>query len=94
MLGTDDIEATRRIAEARGRSRILVPTAFDVDGYAHAALRAGAGGFLLKDARPERERETLVAVGKGWTDGEIGTRFIVTESTVKAHVGRPPCPAL
>lgn len=138
MPGMDGIEATRLIAEAGGRSRVLVLTTFDVDEYVHAALRAGASGFLLKDARPEellagiravaggdaviapaltrrildeyarhvparrgdpgedpqvaslteREREILVAIGKGWTNGEIAARFVVTESTVKTHVGR------
>ncbi|MFG2944484.1 response regulator [Streptomyces adustus] len=138
MPGMDGIEATRRIAEAGGRSRVLVLTTFDVDEYVHAALRAGASGFLLKDARPEellagiravaegdaviapaltrrildeyaryvpgsrgdqgedprlaslteREREILVAIGKGWTNSEIAARFFVAESTVKTHVGR------
>jgi DNA-binding NarL/FixJ family response regulator len=138
MPGMDGIEATRRIAEAGGRSRVLVLTTFDVDEYVHAALRAGASGFLLKDARPDellagiravaggdaviapaltrrildeyarhvpigkgdpgedprlasltdREREILVAIGKGWTNGEIAARFVVSESTVKTHVGR------
>ncbi|MEU7423215.1 response regulator transcription factor [Streptomyces sp. NPDC040750] len=138
MPGMDGIEATRRITEAGGRSRVLVLTTFDVDEYVHAALRAGASGFLLKDARPEellagiravaggdaviapaltrrildeyarhvpakrgdagkdprlaalteREREILVAIGKGWTNGEIAARFVVAESTVKTHVGR------
>ncbi|OIK27359.1 response regulator [Streptomyces malaysiense] len=138
MPGMDGIEATRRIVEAGGRSRVLVLTTFDVDEYVHAALRAGASGFLLKDARPEellagiravaggdaviapaltrrildeyarhvpvrrgdagedprlaslteREREILVAIGKGWTNGEIAARFVVSESTVKTHVGR------
>jgi DNA-binding NarL/FixJ family response regulator len=36
----------------------------------------------------DREREILVAVGKGWTNGEIATRFVLSESTVKTHVGR------
>ncbi|MCX4854291.1 response regulator transcription factor [Streptomyces canus] len=138
MPGMDGIEATRRIVAAGGRSRILVLTTFDLDEYVHAAIRAGASGFLLKDARPEellagiravavgdaviapaltrrlldefaqyvpshrtdpsedprltsltdREREILVAVGKGWTNGEIAARFVVSESTVKTHVGR------
>ena len=138
MPGMDGIEATRRIAAAGDRSRILVLTTFDLDEYVHAAIRAGASGFLLKDARPEellagiravasgdaviapaltrrlldqfaqyvpaqrgdapedpalasltdREREILVAVGKGWTNGEIATRFVLSESTVKTHVGR------
>lgn len=53
MPGMDGIEATRRIAAAGDRSRVLVLTTFDLDEYVHAALRAGASGFLLKDARPE-----------------------------------------
>ncbi|MDF9811765.1 response regulator transcription factor [Streptomyces sp. SPB162] len=138
MPGMDGIQATRRIVAAGGRSRVLVLTTFDLDEYVHAALRAGASGFLLKDARPEellagiravavgdaviapaftrrlleeyaryvpshrtdpaedprltsltdREREILVAVGKGWTNGEIAARFVLSESTVKTHVGR------
>lgn len=137
MPGMDGIEATRRIVAAGNRSRVLVLTTFDLDEYVHAALRAGASGFLLKDARPEellagiravavgdaviapaltrrlldefaryvpshrdstedgglgsltdREREILVAVGKGWTNSEIAARFVVSESTVKTHVGR------
>jgi DNA-binding NarL/FixJ family response regulator len=136
MPGMDGIEATRRIVAAGDRSRVLVLTTFDLDEYVHAALRAGASGFLLKDARPEellagiravaagdaviapaltrrllhefarlvpsatsaedprlraltdREREILVAIGKGWTNGEIAERFVLSESTVKTHVGR------
>ncbi|MGY0063443.1 response regulator [Streptomyces sp. LZ34] len=138
MPGMDGIDATRRIVAAGGRSRVLVLTTFDLDEYVHAAIRAGASGFLLKDARPEellagiravasgdaviapaltrrlldefaqyvpshrtdpsevprltsltdREREILVAVGKGWTNGEIAARFVLSESTVKTHVGR------
>ncbi|MGW3031981.1 response regulator [Streptomyces sp. NPDC001178] len=138
MPGMDGIEATRRIVATGERSRVLVLTTFDLDEYVHAALRAGASGFLLKDARPEellagiravaigdaviapaltrrlldefaqyvpahrgglaedprltsltdREREILVAVGKGWTNGEIAAHFVLSESTVKTHVGR------
>ena len=36
----------------------------------------------------ERERETLVAIGHGWTNGEIAERLSLSESTVKTHVGR------
>ena len=53
MPGMDGIEATRRIIASGGRSRVLVLTTFDLDEYAYAALRAGASGFLVKDAQPE-----------------------------------------
>jgi DNA-binding NarL/FixJ family response regulator len=139
MPGLDGIEATRRIVSAGGRTRVLILTTFDLDEYAYAGLRAGASGFLLKDARPEellagiqavatgdavvsprltrrlldahahdvlapdarqtrtgerlsalseREREVFVAVGNGWTNTEIAEHLVLTESTVKKHVGR------
>ncbi|CAM5693100.1 response regulator transcription factor [Kitasatospora aureofaciens] len=65
MPGMDGIEATRRIVAGGGRSRILVLTTFDLDEYAHAALRAGASGFLLKDARPEELLAGIRAVAEG-----------------------------
>ncbi|MGD0715711.1 MAG: response regulator transcription factor [Gaiellaceae bacterium] len=48
----DGIEATRQIVAAGSPARILVLTTFDLDEYVHAAIRAGASGFLLKDVRP------------------------------------------
>ena len=48
----DGVEATRRITAANLPTRVLVLTTFDLDEYAFAALKAGASGFLLKDARP------------------------------------------
>ncbi|MFG2513027.1 response regulator [Streptomyces sp. NPDC048584] len=53
MPGLDGIEATRRIAATGDRSRVLILTTFDLDEYAYAGLRAGASGFLVKDAQPE-----------------------------------------
>jgi len=51
MPGVDGIEATRRIAGRDGAGPgVLVLTTFDLDAYVYEALRAGAGGFLLKDA--------------------------------------------
>jgi DNA-binding NarL/FixJ family response regulator len=114
-------------------------TTFDVDEYVHAALRAGASGFLLKDAHPEellagiravavgdaviapaltrrlldefaqhlggasadehpadprlatltdREHGILLAIARGLTNGEIAEELVLSESTVKTHVGR------
>ncbi|MET8788377.1 MULTISPECIES: response regulator transcription factor [unclassified Streptomyces] len=65
MPGMDGIEATRRITAAGDRSRVLVLTTFDLDEYVHAALRAGASGFLLKDARPEELLAGIRAVAVG-----------------------------
>src|SRR5690606_20752379 len=52
MPTMDGIEATRRIVESGSPVRVLVLTTFDLDEYVYAALRAGASGFLLKDATP------------------------------------------
>ena len=48
----DGVEATRRIVEGNLGTKVLVLTTFDLDEYAFAALKAGASGFMLKDARP------------------------------------------
>jgi DNA-binding NarL/FixJ family response regulator len=65
MPGVDGIEATRRIIAAGGRSRVLVLTTFDLDEYAYAALRAGASGFLVKDAQPEELLSGIRVVAAG-----------------------------
>ncbi|MFJ7496804.1 response regulator [Streptomyces sp. NPDC097727] len=65
MPGVNGIEATRRIVESGGRSRVLVLTTFDLDEYAYEALRAGAAGFFLKDARPEELVVGIRAVAAG-----------------------------
>ncbi len=65
MPGLDGIEATRRITAAGDRTRILIVTTFDLDEYAYAGLRAGASGFLVKDAQPEELLAGLRAVATG-----------------------------
>ncbi|MFC1443117.1 response regulator transcription factor [Streptacidiphilus sp. N1-10] len=65
MPGMDGIEATRRIVASGGRTKVLVLTTFDLDAYAYGALRAGAGGFLLKDALPEELLAGIRAVAAG-----------------------------
>jgi DNA-binding NarL/FixJ family response regulator len=139
MPELDGIEATRRILgpdyPAARVPRILMLTTFDIDDYVYDALRAGASGFLLKDALPdelvnavrivaagdallspsvtrkmiaqfaaqkprapraaavlseltEREREVLVLIGQGRSNGEIGATLFIAEQTVKTHVGK------
>ncbi|MFE7895748.1 response regulator [Streptomyces sp. NPDC057412] len=65
MPGLDGIEATRRITAAGARTRVLILTTFDLDEYAYAGLRAGASGFLVKDAQPEELLAGIRAVATG-----------------------------
>ena len=133
----DGVEATRRLVAEGASSRVIILTTFDLDEYAFAALRAGASGFLLKDAPPAdllsairavasgdavvapsttrrllerfaprlpdpaepqsadgfetltpREREVVGAVARGLTNSEIADELVLSEATVKTHVGR------
>ncbi|GII60364.1 DNA-binding response regulator [Sphaerisporangium krabiense] len=65
MPGVDGIEATRRIVKDHPASRVLILTTFDLDEYAFAALKAGASGFLLKNARPEELLAAIRSVASG-----------------------------
>jgi DNA-binding NarL/FixJ family response regulator len=65
MPGTDGIEATARIIESCPESRVLILTTFDLDEYAFAGLRAGASGFLLKNALPEELLGAIRSVAAG-----------------------------
>jgi len=136
MPRVDGVEATARLTDAgiEPPPRVIVLTTFDLDEYVFGALRAGAAGFLLKDAPRERlleaihvvhggdallspsitrrlvedfatrtdpleppaavlalltprEREVLRLVARGHANHEIADRLVVTEATVKSHVG-------
>lgn len=65
MPGMDGTEATGRIVDSGSRSRVLVLTTFDLEERVYKALRAGASGFLLKDARPEELIAAVHAVARG-----------------------------
>ncbi|MFD5214294.1 response regulator [Microbacterium sp. NPDC058345] len=66
MPGVDGIAATAEIVRRHPETRVLVLTTFDLDEYAFAAIRAGAGGFLLKDA----ERHELTAAVRALHRGD------------------------
>jgi len=136
MPTMDGVEATAKLTSGaiEPAPRVLVLTTFDLDEYVFGALRAGAAGFLLKDAPRERlieairvvhsgeallspsitrrliedfaarsdpidppaavlaeltprEREVLVLGAHGLSNAEIAARLVVTEATVKSHVG-------
>jgi DNA-binding NarL/FixJ family response regulator len=67
MPGMNGIEATTRLVQAGSRARILMLTTFDLDEYVYQALKAGAGGFLLKDASREQLTGAVRAVAAGET---------------------------
>ena len=63
MPGLDGLEATRRILANGDVTHVLMLTTFDADEYVYEALKAGAGGFLLKSAPPARlvrDRKSVV----------------------------------
>ena len=82
MPEMDGIEATRQIcaADLGLVSRVLVLTTFDLDEYVHAALRAGASGFLLKDTPPAMLVEAIrtVAAGDALLAPSVTRRLIET----------------
>jgi DNA-binding NarL/FixJ family response regulator len=67
MPGMNGIEATTRLAQAGCRARILMLTTFNLDEYVYHALKAGASGFLLKDASREQLTGAVRAVAVGET---------------------------
>jgi DNA-binding NarL/FixJ family response regulator len=86
MPGLDGIEATRRIVAAGDRTRVLILTTFDLDEYAYASLRAGASGFLIKDALPEELLSGIRAVATG--DAVVAPSL--TRRLLDAYAGHLP----
>jgi DNA-binding NarL/FixJ family response regulator len=80
MPGLDGLEATRRITSDPGLSgvRVIILTTFDLDDYVYEALRCGASGFLLKDARPEDilNGVRVVAAGEALLAPSVTRRLI------------------
>jgi len=67
MPGIDGIEATAQLARAGSRAKILMLTTFNLDEYVYHAMKAGASGFLLKDATSEQLTGAIRAVCAGET---------------------------
>jgi DNA-binding NarL/FixJ family response regulator len=88
MPELDGIEATRRLATSGLRARVLVLTTFDLDEYVYRALKAGASGFLLKDAR----REQLVAAVRTVAAGDALLAPAITRRLIEDFC-RGPAPA-
>ena len=87
MPRLDGIEATKRLAAQGTRApRVLVLTTFDLDEYVYEALRAGAGGFMLKDAPPRQLAEAVRTVAAG----EALLAPAVTKRLIERYVSRPP----
>nr|MBA3844399.1 response regulator transcription factor [Actinomycetota bacterium] len=87
----DGIEATRRIVHAQPLTRVLVVTTFGLDGYVYDALRAGASGFMLKDAPPEEivAAVRIVASGQALLAPAV-TRAVIDEFARQEPIGRAP----
>jgi DNA-binding NarL/FixJ family response regulator len=85
MPGLDGIRATERIAAAGSASRVLILTTFDLDEYVYDALRAGASGFLLKDA----PRDQLVAAVRIVAGGESLLAPPITRRLIERFVAQP-----
>ena len=86
MPEMDGIEATRRITAGAGAPRVLVLTTFDLDALVYDALRAGASGFLLKEAPPEQ----LVAGVRTVASGEQLLAPSVTRRLIERFTLQPP----
>jgi DNA-binding NarL/FixJ family response regulator len=85
MPELDGIEAIRRLRQAGVDAHVLVLTTLDLDEYVYAAMRAGASGFLLKDA----PREQLVTAVRTVARGEALLAPTVTKRLIERFVDRP-----
>jgi len=84
MPRLDGLEATRRIAQEAGDTRVIVLTTFGLDEYVFEALRSGASGFLLKDAEPEH----LIAAIRLIASGDSLLAPAATRRLIEARAGR------
>jgi len=84
----DGIEATRRIVRDRAATRVLMLTTFGLDSYVYDALRAGASGFMLKDAPPEE----IAAAVRIVANGEALLAPAITRAVIEEFAKQSPAP--
>ena len=84
----DGIEATRRIVRDLPATRVLILTTFGLDNYVYDALRAGASGFMLKDAPPEE----IAAAVRIVASGEALLAPAITRSVIEEFARHAPAP--
>jgi DNA-binding NarL/FixJ family response regulator len=84
----DGIEATRRIVRERAATRVLMLTTFGLDNYVYDALRAGASGFMLKDAPPEE----IAAAVRIVASGEALLAPAITRAVIEEFAKQSPAP--
>ena len=85
MPGVDGIEATRRLLRDGDAPRILMLTTFDLDEYVYEAMKAGASGFLLKDA----PRDQLVGAVRTVAAGDALLAPALVRRLIEDFVRRP-----
>jgi DNA-binding NarL/FixJ family response regulator len=86
MPEMDGIEATRRLLDGNGDTKVVMLTTFDMDEYVYEAFRAGASGFLVKDVPPEQ----LIAGIRSVASGDALLAPSVTQRLIQEFVRRPP----
>ena len=96
MPGMNGIEATRRILLSGTGSRVFILTTFDLDEYVYEALRAGASGFLLKDATARQlvEGVRVIAAGEALLAPTVTRRLLERFASALPRGDQPAPPAL